>query len=201
MTTSKSATPRQLWALYCITKKDYRNQELSYEEASKLIKEFGDKNYVKKTKQNTVSLEEEFIEYFKEHALNEVVEALNKCLGITSEVVEDTKFMKGTGENGTPKRYKFYGFGCSISYLKYDKRSKLAKQIEEMFNKVHFRKCEELVLEHFSKELRDKLEEEGSPIEALYCQDYNVNSTLFYWVVEFAKSKGVKKITYVTNLD
>ena len=46
--TYTTATKRQLWALYCITKKDYRNENLSYEEASKLIKELGDPNYVKK---------------------------------------------------------------------------------------------------------------------------------------------------------
>ena len=43
-----TATPRQRWALYCITKKDYRNEVLSKEEAAKLIKELGDPQYKKK---------------------------------------------------------------------------------------------------------------------------------------------------------
>lgn len=47
--TNKLMTKRQGWALYCITKKDYRNEGLTYDEASKLIKELGDPNYVKKT--------------------------------------------------------------------------------------------------------------------------------------------------------
>ena len=46
---NSKATSRQLWALYCITKKDYRNENLSKEEAAKLISELGDKNYVKKS--------------------------------------------------------------------------------------------------------------------------------------------------------
>ena len=36
-----TATARQRWALYCITKKDYRNEVLSKEEAARLIKELG----------------------------------------------------------------------------------------------------------------------------------------------------------------
>jgi len=42
------STKRQSWALFCITKKDYRNENLTYDEASKLINELGDPNYIKK---------------------------------------------------------------------------------------------------------------------------------------------------------
>ena len=44
---NSKATPRQLWALYCITKKDYRNENLSKEEASKLSKIEDKANYLK----------------------------------------------------------------------------------------------------------------------------------------------------------
>lgn len=47
---TKMATKRQTWALFCITKKDYRNENLTYDQASALIKELGDPNYVKKSK-------------------------------------------------------------------------------------------------------------------------------------------------------
>jgi hypothetical protein len=33
----KLATERQLWALYCITKKDYRGQDLTRADACKLL--------------------------------------------------------------------------------------------------------------------------------------------------------------------
>lgn len=33
------ATKKQLWALFCITKKDYRDSDISFEEASRLIEE------------------------------------------------------------------------------------------------------------------------------------------------------------------
>lgn len=45
----KMATKRQTFALFCITKRDYRTDNLTYEQASNLIKELGDPNYVKKT--------------------------------------------------------------------------------------------------------------------------------------------------------
>jgi hypothetical protein len=44
------ATKRQTWALFCITKEDYRNKGLTKAEASDLIKKLGDKNRTKTTK-------------------------------------------------------------------------------------------------------------------------------------------------------
>lgn len=48
MTDTRMMTKRQGFALFCITKKDYRNDGLTYDQASALIKELGDQNYVKK---------------------------------------------------------------------------------------------------------------------------------------------------------
>lgn len=52
---NSKATFHQLWALYCITKKDYRNYNLSKEGASKLIFELGNKNLYeeKQSKENS----------------------------------------------------------------------------------------------------------------------------------------------------
>lgn len=43
------ATKRQLWALFCITKEDWRGKGLTKAEASDLIKKLGDKKHTKKT--------------------------------------------------------------------------------------------------------------------------------------------------------
>lgn len=197
----RSASSRQLWALYCITKRDYRNDGLSFEEASDLIKKLGNKNHEKKPA--TKSLEERFIDYYKTNIMPAVVASLKDAIGIESAVVEDTNFMKGTGENGAAKTYKMRGFGCSISYLDYDKRSKKAKELEEVFRSVRFKKCRELAEEQFPKSLITQLEAEGNPIGALYCQDYDVNSTLYNGVVRFAKDvlKINSRFDYVTRLD
>ena len=200
-TSVRSASPRQLWALYCITKRDYRNDGLSFEEASALIKKYGKKNYEKKPAGKT--MEEQFLEFYKANIMPSVVASLNVALGIQSVVAEDTNFMKGTGENGTAKTYNMRGFGCSISYLDYDKRSKKAKELEEVFRSVRFKKCRELVESQFPKRLINQLEKEGTPLGALYCQDYDVNSTLFNGVVRFAKEvlKINSRFDYVTRLD
>lgn len=200
-----NASKKQLWALYCITKHDYRNDNLSYEEASELIKKYGDSNYKKekstmKTKKS-VNIKTELVNYFKENILSEVVDSLKESLGIKSCVEEDLTHMKGTGKNGKAKQYVMRGFGCSISWLKYDKRSKLAKEIEDAFYDLRMTKFADLVEKQFPVKLRHQLEREGNPLRAIYWQDYSVNSTLFYGIVEFAKSKGVKKIDYVTRLD
>lgn len=199
----RPASSRQLWALFCITKRDYRNDNLSYDEASELIKTLGKKDYVKKTNQKTQSLEEQFIEFYKTNIMASVVESLKEAIGIESAVVEDTNYMKGSGKNGEAKCYKMRGFGCSISYLDYDKRSKKAKELEEVFRSVRFKKCRDLVIDQFPKNLINQLEKEGTPIGALYCQDYDVNSTLFSGVVSFAKEVlNIKtRFDYVTRLD
>ena len=81
-----TATPRQRWALYCITHKDYRNEILSKEEAVRLIKELGDPNY-KKAKKMKKSISEELLDYLKEN-IDEMYQA---CLGEMSckSVIED----------------------------------------------------------------------------------------------------------------
>ena len=80
-----SATPRQLWALYCITKKDYRNENLTKEEAASLIKKLGDPNYKKTSKK---SIDEQLLAYLKEH-INEIYDACTAELGIKSIVEDD----------------------------------------------------------------------------------------------------------------
>lgn len=197
-TSLKPASSRQLWALYCITKTDYRGKSLSYDEASELIQKFDKSDYKKK---DNDTLEKQFIKFFKENILNDVVNELKNSIGIASVVSEDTNYMKGTGKNGSAKRYVFRGFGCSISYFKYDKRSKKAKELDELFNKLHFGIFRELVIKNIPVKIKNSLEKEGNPIEAIYAQDFNVNNTMYYGVTKFAESIGIKKFNYVTNLD
>jgi hypothetical protein len=73
--TIKLMTKRQAFALYCITKKDYRNDGLTYDDASKLIKELGDPNYVKKNKDN----KENEAQKIMDAAVEAGMEALNEA--------------------------------------------------------------------------------------------------------------------------
>ena len=80
MNTENTATPRQRWALFCITKKDYRNEILSKEEAARLIKELGTPDYKKKSNK---SLSAELLDYLKEH-FDEMFAGAVKSLSVKS---------------------------------------------------------------------------------------------------------------------
>lgn len=85
MNTENTATPRQRWALFCITKKDYRNEILSKEEAARLIKELGTPDYKKKSNK---SLSAELLDYLKEH-FDEMFAGAVKSLSVKSILEDD----------------------------------------------------------------------------------------------------------------
>ena len=104
----KTATPRQLWALYCITKTDYRGKGLSYDEASSLIKKFGNPEY-HKSERKVVDLKTELLNYIKTEKLDGIIEKVKTALGIKSVVSNDPLYMK------EEKHYHFCGFGCGFA--------------------------------------------------------------------------------------
>ena len=81
-----TATARQRWALYCITKKDYRNEILSKEEAAKLIHELGTPDYKKKSKK---TLADELLDFMKEN-IDTLYDACLNEIGYKSIVKDDT---------------------------------------------------------------------------------------------------------------
>ena len=101
------ATSRQLWALYCITKKDYRNENLTKEEASKLISELSNKNYVKKAKSKK-TLSEELLDYLYEN-FNKIFSSAIESLNYKSVVQADPNFSNDT------RKFAFIGVGCGIT--------------------------------------------------------------------------------------
>lgn len=185
-----TATPRQRWALYCITKKDYRNVELSKEEAARLIKELGDPNYKKKSRK---SLSEELLDYLKEH-FDEIYEEAAKSLKLKSIVTED----KPKEQN--PKSYAFIGFGCAITYFKYRKNNKRAEEINKAQSKFRFGEIEKMFLSKFTAKERNYYKNIGCPLEAIWTQDQNMQLSYYYTVREFAKSKGIE-MKVVSRLD
>lgn len=80
----KMATKRQLFALFCITRKDYRNENLTYDEASALIDKLNSENgYVGKAPK--AGKENRAIEFF-EKAKQAGLEALNACTPVPMTV-------------------------------------------------------------------------------------------------------------------
>lgn len=183
-----TATPRQRWALYCITKKDYRNEILSKEEAAKMIKELGDPNYKKKT---TKSLSAELLDYLKEHFDDMFGEAI-KSLSLKSVVIED--------KSKDPQKWAFVGFGCGITYFTYRKNNKKAEEINKAANQYHYNEIEKMFLKKFTAKEIKYYEKIGCPLGAIWGQDQNMQLAYYHTVRDFAKSKGIE-MNIVSRLD
>lgn len=191
------ATKKQLWALYCITKKDYRNSGLTKEEASKLLSELiGDKETkgTNKPVKAQISLKDELIQYLNAN-VSKIVEAAKESLQIESVVMNDTRFVKDDG-----KRYAFVGFGCAFVWIEFDKRSKKAKEIYEVARQIRY-EYSATFEKQFDKEVVEYYNNIGCPLKALFQQDENIQNAYFWLVTEFMKYKGVKNAYVMSRLD
>ena len=184
MEQNNTATPRQRWALYCITKKDYRNEILSKEEAAKLIKELGDPNY-KKASKVTKTLADELLDFMKEH-IDELYQA---CLGEMNykSIVEDDTHIP---ENKR-KRFAFVGCGCGITWLKY-RKSKRATEIDEAARKFRGEEVLNMLIKKLPKKDYNYLKSIGCPFEAIWYQMQNLQTKYYSLVIKFAESKGIE---------
>ncbi len=191
---NEPATSRQRWALYLITKEDYRNKDITKQEAADLIKKLGDPNYKKgnvKAKESTLSSKLE--KYMTDH-FEEIWKACGESLKIKSIVEEDKP------NDPNRKRYAMIGFGCSISFFRYRKNNKKAEEIAEAGNKLIYGKIEDMFVARFTKDEQKYYERIGCPLRAIFSQDENIQSKCHYMVVKFAETQGVN-MDYETRLD
>lgn len=192
----EKATDRQRWALYCATKKDYRNIDISKEEAKILIQQLNEERNKKINKpvKAQISLKDELIQYLNSN-ISKIVEAANDSLKIESIVMNDTRFMKDNG-----KRYAFVGFGCAFVWIEFDKRSKKAKEIYEVARQI---RCgySATFEKQFDKKVVEYYKNIGCPLQALFQQDENIQNAYFWLVTEFMKYKGVKNAYVMSRLD
>lgn len=185
------ASPRQLWALYCITKTDYRDKNISREEASRLIKELGNTEY-KKGAKSSVSLKDEMFKYIEDN-FSKIFAEVSRTLKARSTVSLEI--------SGKTKTYNFIGFGCGFVWLKYDKRSKIGKEIDKIAHDIYRNEGLKLFLSQFTKNERKYYEEIGCPLEAIWQQDMNIKESYYHLIAQFGISKGVKKMCYNSRLD
>ena len=181
---NSKATSRQLWALYCITKKDYRNENLSKEEAAKLISELGDKNYVKKTKAKK-TLSEELLDYLYEN-FNKIFSSAIESLNYKSVVQADPKFSNDT------RKFAFIGVGCGITYPVYRKNNKKLQEIDEAAHKYRRDEIFNMFMSKFTKKEVEHYENIGCPLQAIWSQDQGMQLSYWNMVQSFAESKGLK---------
>lgn len=178
-----TATPRQRWALYCITKKDYRNEVLSKEEAAKLIKELGDPNYKKKTSK---TLSDELLDFMKEH-IDELYGACLNEIGYKS-IIEDDDHVP----EDKKKRYAFVGCGCGITWLTYRKNNKKAEEIDKAARKFRGEEVMKMLIKKLPKKDYNYLKKIGCPFEAVWYQMQNLQTKYYSFVIKFAESKGIE---------
>ena len=181
---NSKATSRQLWALYCITKKDYRNENLSKEEAAKLISELGDKNYVKKAKAKK-TLSEELLDYLHEN-FNKIFSSAIESLNYKSVVQADPKFSNDT------RKFAFIGVGCGITYPVYRKNNKKLQEIAEAAYKYRRGEILDMFMSKFTKKEIKHYENIGCPLQAIWSQDQGMQLSYWEMVQSFAESKGLK---------
>ena len=181
---NSKATPRQLWALYCITKKDYRNSNLTKEEAAKLIGELGSPDY-KKTKKASKTLSEELLEYLMEN-FDKMFDSAIKSLNYRSVVESDPMF------SNDQRKYIFIGVGCGITYPVYRKNNKKLQEIDEAAHKYRWNEIKRMFMSKFSNKDVEYYERIGSPLEAIWSQDQGMQVSYWEMVRKFAESKGLK---------
>jgi len=184
MEQNNTATARQRWALYCITKKDYRNEILSKEEAAKLIKELGDPNY-KKTSKVVKTLADELLEYLKDNIDILYGACLNE-IGYKSIVEDDTHIPEDKR-----KRFAFVGCGCGITWLKY-RKSKRAEEIDKAACKFRSEEVMNMLIKKLPKKDYNYLNKIGCPFEAVWFQMQNLQTKYYSLVVKFAETKGIE---------
>jgi hypothetical protein len=184
MNTENTATPRQRWALFCITKKDYRNEILSKEEAARLIKELGDPNY-KKASKVSKTLSDELLDYMKDH-IDELYQACLGELNYKSIVEDDTHIPENKR-----KRFAFVGCGCGITWLKY-RKSKRAEEIDKAARKFRGEEVLNMLVKKLPKKDYNYLKSIGCPFEAIFYQMQNLQTKYYSLIVRFAETKGIE---------
>ena len=197
----KLATRKQLWAIYCLSKKDYRGQELTRLDASVLIQRLKAEKAANETqsapKPKKTTLEKEFIDYMTDK-MQGVINTAKEALQIKSIVEDDPTIFT---EEKKRNKYAFFGFGCGITIIKYDKRSKVGKQIEELGSKHRRTTFLNMFLKAFTPKQIAYYESVGCPLSALYWQDIRINGSYESAVVSFMEKKGVKNVRTQTFYD
>lgn len=187
MEANNTATNRQRYALFYITKKDYRNVVISKEEASKLISEAQEKTgYAKKPKNDLYN--------YLLGKIDVLVSDISKEFQIASKLVDDPMTTKNQ------KSYLFLGGGCGFSFIVFDKRSKKAKSIVEEAGKLRD-KINAKVVECIDKVYLKKLEKSGNPIQAHLAQNLSYKATYDSLVVRYMEELGIKNVSIRTMYD
>lgn len=182
------ASKKQLWALFCITKQDWRDKNLTKGEASELIQKYsGERTTQNKEALSINSIKKDIIQNLKP----KLDKQMAKAFGMQS-VVGDAD-LEGNLIPGR-KRYKFFGSGCGWAWVKYDKRNKKLGEVLDKYDDV-YRKG---FFEKFANEYIKKYKERE--LGAVLSQDIDIQCIIKQAALDYAESIGINtKGAYVNS--
>ena len=182
------ASKKQLWALFCITKQDWRDKNLTKGEASELIQKYsGERTTQNKEALSVNSIKKDIIQNLKP----KLDKQMEKAFGMQS-VVGDAD-LEGNLIPGR-KRYKFFGSGCGWAWVKYDKRNKKLGEVLDKYDDV-YRKG---FFEKFANEYIKKYKERE--LGAVLSQDIDIQCIIKQAALDYAESIGINtKGAYVNS--
>lgn len=190
------ATRKQLWALYCIYKKDYRNSNLTVEEASELIG--AAKGIKTHLPQEGAEKKIESLEQYltSKESIKKLIDVLGAEFKIGSIIMNDTNFLPDDG-----KRYLLLGSGCGFSYINYDKRNKKIENIVNQADRLK-EKVNAEVRKNIDESYLKKLENCGNSIQAHQFQNLRYKAAYNYLVISYMQKIGINtEKVYCKNFD
>lgn len=173
------ASSRQLWALFCIYKKDFRNKGLTKSQASELIKKGVAE---KQQKSSGKSLESKICEHI-ETVLKPKLDKKIADAFDNQSVVGDAD-LEGNLIPGS-KRYKFFGGGCGYAWIKYDGRNKKLGEVTDEYLEIYRKKYWKKFAEEYIRKYKEK------EMGAVLSQDLNIQYTIKQAALDFAESIGI----------
>lgn len=182
------ASKKQLWALFCITKQDWRDKNLTKGEASELIQKYsGERTTQNKEALSINSIKKDIIQNLKP----KLDKQMAKAFGMQS-VVGDAD-LEGNLIPGR-KRYKFFGSGCGWAWVKYDKRNKKLGEVLDKYDDVY----RKVFFEKFANEYIKKYKERE--LGAVLSQDIDIQCIIKQAALDYAESIGINtKGAYVNS--
>lgn len=173
------ASSRQLWALFCIYKKDFRNQGLTKGEASELIKKGSSERPAKSSGKSLDAKICEHIETVLKPKLDKKMEAAFGNKSVVGDADLEGNLIPGR------KRYKFFGGGCGFAWIKYDKRNKKLGEVTDRYLDIYSDKYFDKYCKEYIRKFKEK------EMCAVLSQDLDIQYTIKQAALDFAESIGI----------
>ena len=183
------ASKKQLWALFCITKQDWRDKNLTKGEASELIQKYSGER--PKAGATGKSLDSKIKEDIMNNLKPKLDKQMAKAFGLQS-VVGDADLEGNLIPGG--KRYKFFGSGCGFAWVKYDKRNKKLGEVIDKYIEIYRKGYFEKFANEYIKKYKEK------ELGGVLSQDIDIQCIIKQAALDFAESIGINtKGAYVSS--